>query len=497
VAGAVLALLLAVAAALAGKGRPGVSDGHLVGIIATGHVLVLLQVLLLVVLLVVSVLGRRRVSPLEDVPGAETDDPVPSPALWGLAGWFIATLAVLLGFAYSAAVVFRVSDLLTGEAHGGPCTSCVTYSTAPEPAPAFEIAAFASGVFIVLLAGLGGAVALDVVRRRVLALRWVRQEYPDGGALPDTDYRVQRAVRPRAFASAISLDRFRFIFLTACVVGIASGLYSAYDALFLAPGRLPEGYGPPDALARLFRGTPPKRLDVAFDFLRDFGAWAVAGLAVGLLALGALAWRSEKARRLVGIAWDVVSLWPRAGHPLAPPCYAERAVPQLACRLDHLVRTPAGGTVAATEVAEGDATPVVLVGHSQGSVLAVAALAQLTGSRPAREGVRLLTVGCPLMRLYRPVFPRVLGVAPLTELWVHPERWSNLWRRTDPIGSSLRPLLEPVPVDSDAVAGDVRLTDPAGLQMDPRTSAYPPVHGHSTYWADPAYATWRDRLLQG
>lgn len=43
---------------------------------------------------------------------------------------------------------------------------------------------------------------------------------------------------------------------------------------------------------------------------------------------------------------------------------------------------------------------------------------------------------------------------------------------------------------------ELRFTDPSGLEMDPVTSAYPPVHGHSTYWADPAYATWRVRLVE-
>jgi hypothetical protein len=321
---------------------------------------------------------------------------------------------------------------------------------------------------------------------------------PGGGAgptgLPDSDYRIQRAVRPRAFASVVSLDRLRWVLVAASAVGVVSGLWSAWEATGY-PGR---GWpGLPAAAADAAQTTPLARLlgpehppgtvlAGTFAFLRDVGAWAVTGLAVGGVAVGVLAVRSVPARRVVGIVWDVVSFWPRAGHPLAPPCYAERAVPQLASRVEHL-----------SNDGSGEATPVVLSGHSQGSVLAVAALAQLPDSPDVDAHVGLLTIGSPLLRLYAPTFPRLFWPDVLARLPAARRRhWTSLWRRTDPIGATLQPVLAPARSSAETPeAGDLRLRDPAGLGMDPEISAYPPVHGHLDYPADPAYRSARRRLV--
>ena len=41
------------------------------------------------------------------------------------------------------------------------------------------------------------------------------------------------------------------------------------------------------------------------------------------------AWNDTTRRRLICIAWDIGTFWPRSYHPLAPPCYTERAIPEL------------------------------------------------------------------------------------------------------------------------------------------------------------------------
>jgi hypothetical protein len=72
----------------------------------------------------------------------------------------------------------------------------------------------------------------------------------------------------------------------------------------------------------------------------------------------------------------------------------------------------------------------LLAAHSQGAVIAVAAL---DGAENLPNG--LVTYGSPLGILYNRIFPSV-GVDDLC-LRVQsqlPDRWVNLWRDTDPLG---------------------------------------------------------------
>ena len=59
-------------------------------------------------------------------------------------------------------------------------------------------------------------------------------------------------------------------------------------------------------------------------------AIAVAGWLVTLLRQ---AYSDPAKRKTIGALWDVGTFWPRAVHPLAPPCYAERAVPEVVDRI--------------------------------------------------------------------------------------------------------------------------------------------------------------------
>ena len=95
--------------------------------------------------------------------------------------------------------------------------------------------------------------------------------------------------------------------------------------------------------------------------VRNIGI-ALAGLVLPALAAFLYsAWSDPTKRRTIGVLWDVGTFWPRSYHPLSPPCYTERAVPDLQRRMWWLHDN--GGRV-------------VLVGHSQGAVLATAALVQ-------------------------------------------------------------------------------------------------------------------------
>jgi hypothetical protein len=229
------------------------------------------------------------------------------------------------------------------------------------------------------------------------------------------------------------------------------------------------------------RQTPAKAAHDSYDVVagaaqtaQALGSWLIGVGFLLFVTWGRRAYKDASARRTIGILWDVGTFWPRAAHPFAPPCYAERAVPDLTWRMATWTRTTGGR--------------LVISGHSQGSVLAAAAAWQLTPS--VRKRVALLTYGSPLERLYGRWFPAHFGPEPLASLHREVDCWRNLYRLTDPIG------------------GPVHLTGGCAPQVDAepfqdplaygRTGAHPlpaPILGHSDYQADPAFAHEREQLL--
>jgi pimeloyl-ACP methyl ester carboxylesterase len=294
-----------------------------------------------------------------------------------------------------------------------------------------------------------------ITRRRARAeLRSVLADYP---GTDDTDARAKQVATSRAWASLADLG-------TPIVAGLA--LFTVAVMLALAAWNL-SGSGGLGSLPRY-----PRALTNASVFI-------TASLATGLVLLAVQAFRDRQLRRVVAVLWDVITFWPRANHPLTPPCYAERTVPELLDRLRALT-------------AAGD-TRVVLAAHSQGTVIAAATLLQDDESTADR--VALLTFGSPLRRLYARNFPAYFGTGALPRLrqrlrqdrrLSRPEpRWINLWARTDPIGSwviddrdrSLQEALDEV---------DYRLLDVESLT--PRVDGtYPPICGHSGFWRRPEY----------
>ncbi|HEY6747188.1 MAG TPA: hypothetical protein VI357_15900 [Mycobacteriales bacterium] len=194
--------------------------------------------------------------------------------------------------------------------------------------------------------------------------------------------------------------------------------------------------------------------------LTAIGTTFAVALPLALMAALRSGWRSLAGRRRIGVLWDVGTFWPRAFHPLAPPSYAERAVPDLQRRLWWLHDN--GGRV-------------LIAAHSQGTVLAAAALLQQSARAPG-SAVGLVTFGSPLGKLYRWGFPAWVDDGVLAGLAGPDTTWINIYYATDYIGG---------PVFADATAGiDRRLPDP-------RTSHYlygqplPPIGAHSGYWTDP------------
>jgi hypothetical protein len=205
-------------------------------------------------------------------------------------------------------------------------------------------------------------------------------------------------------------------------------------------------------------------------------AWGAS--LVGLMWLLRRGWHDPARRKQIGVLWDVGTFWPRSYHPLAPPCYAERAVPDIQRRIWRL---------------NDHHAPVVLVGHSQGAVLAGAAL--LPARCRAKAGtIALVTFGNPVSWLYAWAFPGWISSAVLAKIVGRQQghaqvvTWSNYYYPTDPIGSD---------VDrGEPAKPEERLADPESawhIYGDPP----PAPGGHSGYWSDPRVWSTVDKIADG
>ncbi|MEV6006787.1 hypothetical protein AB0M29_08260 [Streptomyces sp. NPDC051976] len=380
-------------------------------------------------------------------------------ALHGLAGPAVALLACALGGVLTGGVAQRAADWLDR----GPTPGESGSPLAGPPAVLTWEASVIPAVLAVLL--LVTAAAIGRLWRRERAMRAeVERMYPD---------EPHQTARTRQIANAIAraglTDSAPVLIAVVCAAAFALGGGAV-------AGSWAGGGTPGDAAA----GAPAALRDLA-GAAQSLGSWLVGAGVVALVALGRRAYRDPSARRTVGILWDVGTFWPRAAHPFAPPCYAERAVPDLSWRMASWTERTGGR--------------IILSGHSQGSVLAAAAVWQL--DPVVRGRVALLTYGCPLARLYGRWFPAHFGPALLRGLHDDMHAWRNLWRRTDPIGG---------PVGCAVAGGEGGGPPPEpvdrGPLLDPvaygRSVAYPlpePVLGHSDFQADPAFAQERAALL--
>jgi hypothetical protein len=334
--------------------------------------------------------------------------------------------------------------------------------------------------------------ALLLLTRTWLAARrlapWVEAEYLDG--TPGEGRRD--TVRTRRIASIRA--RAALTDVAPLMVGVVSGA-----TLLLGAGALCGAWLTGEVPGRSF--ADGGLAEPAAKAAQTLGSWLVGFGFILFVTMGRRAYRDASARRTIGILWDVGTFWPRAAHPFAPPCYAERAVPDLTWRMcTWTART--GGRL-------------VISGHSQGSVLAAAAVWQLPTA--TRRRVALLTYGSPLERLYGRWFPAYFGPRALLGLSRELDCWRNLWRHTDPIGGPMliadeqgrtaggREDTHPGadceqahpgtacedPTDVDRAA----LKDPVVYGRSERHPLPEPILGHSDYQADPVFAAERAALL--
>ncbi|MDX3853883.1 hypothetical protein PV679_25160 [Streptomyces sp. AK02-01A] len=432
--------LLGLSVLFAAWSRPGwVSTGTLPGD-ATFQMIALAQVALIVALAVTARALYRRV-------------PQPRTAMRGFAGPAVAMLACALGGVMTGGVAQRVADWLDGEATPGMGGGAIL-----GPPVLLSWQAAVIPVLLVLLLVPVAVLAVRTVRAARALAPVVEAEY---GQVTADSLRTRQIAGLRARAALTDAAPR----LVALLAGAALLLGAAAVAGSWMSGEVP---------GQAAEGTDSFVESVA-DTAQALGSWLIGLGFILFVTWGRRAYRDASARRTIGILWDVGTFWPRAAHPFAPPCYAERAVPDLTWRIETWTGRTGGR--------------LVLSGHSQGSVLAAAAVWQLRAATRLR--VALLTYGSPLERLYGRWFPAYFGAGPLRDLSREVHCWRNLWRATDPIGGPVR-----IAADGDRPEVDRGpLTDPLAYG---RTLLHPlpePVLGHSDYQADPAFAEERAALL--
>ncbi|SBT51025.1 hypothetical protein [Micromonospora narathiwatensis] len=373
-------------------------------------------------------------------PAAERPDADGGLAWGGRGPAVVAGFGWMMAVAYCAGLLHWVSGLLDSRA--GPAGP-----TRVTPPPAVSWAGLACVIGLLALAG--------VLIRAGLVLRSLRRaEYAAltaaGAGLSAHDLR--RAHDVSTFRALHRLVGEHAIRLVGCYAAGSAVLVACCCAAALAGSRP----GP----------RSPSGWEVLVGWTADLGDRVLGWLPLVVAVLGLLVYRSDAVRRTVGVIWDIGTFWPRAAHPLAPPSYAERAVPELQTRV--------AGLLALTQHDPRRMDGVILSGHSQGTVICAATLLQL--SRRWRQRIWFFSYGCQFTRLYGRVFPAYFGPARLrvlTRALTRPGgdiNWTNFWRDTDPLGWQV-----------SAGERDVPVADPEALHPSGGEVADPPIRNHSGY----------------
>jgi hypothetical protein len=392
----------------------------------------------------------------------------------GMAAVLLALLASLISTIFSGAFTLTIANLL-----GSPQSSRCTRT---NPC-AHDVLYLPSTVYA---GGIGMLIAIVMaVLFALFALWWLarrRKRFVTTGAVVDL-YGEEGAGRGSintvagVWASS-ALTELSAGFLTWLTVPTALGL--AAEELYLVTVQHPV----------------PSWLQSLASFGGTLGVLATGYFIVQLRS----AILNASSRRRYGLLWDVGTFWPRACHPFAPPCYAERSVPELVTRIRRVVGDRVRGTgdpAMAQQLADEVGgqpddpheahSPVLLSGYSQGSPIAVAVLAQLPEA--VLPDVALITLAAPVRRLYGRTFPTYFGPPALAELSTRltaapgTVRWRNLVRRSDYIGGWA--VAPPAPPDQPAPeAIDQEILDPPALWVDDNPTP-PPIHRHSDLFPDP------------
>jgi hypothetical protein len=465
-------------------GQPGRQAGALPGLAGFLAVLLAVQAALLITLAVtVKVLASQA--------GAAEDGF--RPYLGGGLAALIATLGFTLGGLLTAVISVGVTRLL-----GAPAPSGFHFDSAPPdtiavPWPVYAFGAAPVGLLI-------GAVAAGILLGRIFLRRCRGFRTPAAGRPSEiaAAYAGLTAGAPGSSGDQQMYDKQRAMTARTWAIGLIADEADVAVALTLAGGLIVVLAAEIACALSAGPAGHPAALPSAWHGAATVISLLVIAVAGGLVALLRQAYSDPAKRKTIGSLWDVATFWPRAVHPLAPPCYAERAVPEVVDRIRLLTGrfTNVPGDVADLHYQAGlpdsalsrglmvPSGPLLLTGYSQGSIIAPAVIAQLPAE--VLPHVALLTLACPARRLYGRAFPAFFGPGQLTELAdLLPGRWKNLRRRSDYIGSWIftEPPARLSPADLEDNI-DQPCWDPVILVPDGNLTP-PPTHRHSQWWQDP------------
>jgi hypothetical protein len=436
-------LVVAVVVGLAGTAAAALTYDRVVAWVGAGA-LFLCVVVIGVAVAAVSLVG-----------GSDRDRLSTEPAWGGRSAALIAGAGWAIGSLYSAAALFWVADWLNG---GATVTSS---ASAVEVPPALLWSAMGFVLFVVPL-----VVVVVVAARKLGAfgraeVPGVIEEFQVLQGNPNYAHEERRArdvARWRAIHRIVGEQGLRWVGWLALVVVAFAIVGVAGTFTGKSPVELMSAWSVSGAVVAVVK------------WLTDVGSVLAGLLLLGLAALVGLAYRSPSPRKTLGTVWDIATFWPRGAHPFAPPSYGERAVPQLLTRICGIPDRA-----------------VILAGHSQGAILAVAAILQMRAEHRSR--IFLLTYGTQLTRLYGRVFPAFFGrqarqrVAQLVRDGSGTPRWKSFYRLTDPMGWEIG--------DVPDVNVDVKVRDPDALAPCGGEILDPTVRQHSGYPCSEEYADVR------
>ncbi|MET0865936.1 MAG: hypothetical protein ABWZ98_16515 [Nakamurella sp.] len=353
---------------------------------------------------------------------------------WGVVSVPLAAIAVFVGVGFGSAIVFSTFKIFQ-PAQGEQLSIPLIYVRIAH--------AWGQIVVIAVLVGLVVGVCYLLQRPKF------RQRVTTAHAVPDTA--KMAAFESAHVADAWWLARFKFhlhrVLILLAVAGLAMSIFAAVGAF--------HEWRAAHSSSTAQRCDPefwtdswdwPQRLtscdsNAGRNLYVALGIAALVLIGARLVVLGRHSLKDSSKRRTTNLIWDVIAFWPRMAHPLVPPPYTAKALDQLRSRIYwHLGRHPADGAEFAGPRAAPAADLVVVAAHSQGSLIAVAALA---GMHPVvHSQVRLLTFGSQLQFAYARGFPAYVNppfLARISALLRSSGRagWISLVRETDPIGGQV------------------------------------------------------------